>query len=82
MNRSQDNAGTGQQGMALASILVILAALTVLSMGLIVTTMFVWPWIDAWLRRVTGQKEISVYIGIVATCLLIGFTVWEAVVAH
>jgi len=54
----------------------------VLSMGLIVGAMFVWPWIDAVLRRVTGREEVSVYIGIVATLLLIGFTVWEAVVAH
>jgi hypothetical protein len=44
--------------------------------------MFVWPWIDKLLRRITGIEEISVYIGIVATFLLIGLTVWEAVVAH
>lgn len=54
----------------------------VLSMGLIVGAMFVWPWIDATLQRITGKKEISVYIGIVATLLLIGLTMWEAVVAH
>ena len=45
-------------------------------------TMFFWPWIDSLLRRVTKCKEISVYIGIVATLLLIGLTVWEAVAAH
>ncbi|MCE9552892.1 MAG: cytochrome bc complex cytochrome b subunit [Planctomycetes bacterium] len=54
----------------------------VLSMGLIVAAMFIWPWIDMLLRRITGREEASVYIGIVATLLLIGFTVWEAVVAH
>jgi quinol-cytochrome oxidoreductase complex cytochrome b subunit len=54
----------------------------VLSTGLIVATMFLWPWIDALLRRLTKIEEISVYIGIVATCLLIGLTVWEAVVSH
>jgi quinol-cytochrome oxidoreductase complex cytochrome b subunit len=54
----------------------------VLSSGFIVATMFVWPWIDKLLRRLTGVEEISVYIGIVATFLLIGLTVWEAVVAH
>jgi quinol-cytochrome oxidoreductase complex cytochrome b subunit len=54
----------------------------VLSMGFIVAAMFLWPWIDALIVRVTGWKEASVYIGIVATILLIGFTVWEAVVAH
>ena len=54
----------------------------VLSTGFIVTAMFLWPWIDQLLVRWTGNKDISVYIGIVATFLLIGLTVWEAVVAH
>ena len=54
----------------------------VLSTGFIVAAMFLWPWIDAALRKVTGKEEISVYIGIVATFLLVGLTVWEAVVAH
>jgi hypothetical protein len=34
------------------------------------------------LRKLTGNEDISVYIGIVATFLLVGLTVWEAVVAH
>lgn len=54
----------------------------VLSSGLIVMTMFVWPWIDSWLRRITKIEDISVYIGILATLALIGLTVWEALVAH
>jgi quinol-cytochrome oxidoreductase complex cytochrome b subunit len=54
----------------------------VLSTGFIVATMFAWPWIDRLLIRLTGIEEISVYIGIVATFLLVGLTVWEAVVAH
>jgi quinol-cytochrome oxidoreductase complex cytochrome b subunit len=54
----------------------------VLSTGFIVAAMFLWPWIDAVLRRLTRSEDISVYIGIVATLLLIGLTVWEAVVAH
>ncbi len=54
----------------------------VISSGFIVTAMFLWPWIDAGLRKVTGIKDISVYIGILATFALIGLTVWEAVVAH
>ncbi|MEQ8787040.1 MAG: cytochrome bc complex cytochrome b subunit [Pirellulaceae bacterium] len=54
----------------------------VLSMGLIVGAMFVWPWIDGLIRRVTRWQDASIYIGIVATLLLIGLTVWEAVVAH
>lgn len=54
----------------------------VLSMGFIVFAMFVWPWIDRVLRRITGNPEISVYIGIVGVFLLIGLTVWEAMVAH
>ena len=54
----------------------------VLSSGLIVMAMFGWPWIDAGLRKITGVREISVYIGIVATLTLIGLTVWEALVEH
>lgn len=54
----------------------------VISTGFIVGAMFLWPWIDKLLIRVTGIKEISVYVGIVATFLLIGLTVWEAVAPH
>jgi quinol-cytochrome oxidoreductase complex cytochrome b subunit len=54
----------------------------VISTGFIVGAMFVWPWIDQLLRRITGNEEISVYVGIIATFLLIGLTVWEAAVAH
>lgn len=54
----------------------------VISTGFIVAAMFLWPWIDRVLRRITGNEDISVYVGIIATFLLIGLTVWEAVVAH
>jgi quinol-cytochrome oxidoreductase complex cytochrome b subunit len=54
----------------------------VLSTGFIVGAMFLWPWIDKLLRRLTKNDDIGVYIGIVATLLLIGLTVWEAVAAH
>lgn len=54
----------------------------VLSTGFIVAAMFLWPWIDRVLRKVTGNDDISIYVGIVATFLLIGLTVWEAAVAH
>jgi hypothetical protein len=54
----------------------------VLSMGFIVGAMFVWPWIDAAIRKVTGWDEASTYIGIVAVFALAGLTVWEAAVAH
>lgn len=54
----------------------------VLSTGFIVAAMFLWPWIDVLLRKVTKNEDISVYIGIVATFLLVGLTIWEAAVAH
>lgn len=54
----------------------------VISSGFIVAAMFLWPWIDKLLRKITRIDQISVYIGIVATFLLIGLTVWEAAVAH
>ena len=54
----------------------------VLSMGLIVFAMILWPWIDACLRRITRREDISVWIGFVGASIIIGMTVWEAVVAH
>ena len=54
----------------------------VLSMGFIVFVMFLWPWIDAALRRLTKIEEISVFIGIVAVLLIVGLTTYEAMVAH
>jgi quinol-cytochrome oxidoreductase complex cytochrome b subunit len=54
----------------------------VLSTGLIVFLMFVWPFVDAWIRRHTRLQEASVWIGIGGVLAIIGLTVWEAVVAH
>jgi len=54
----------------------------VLSMGFIVGAMFVWPWIDSFLRRVTKREEISTWIGVVAALAIIGITVYEAAVQH
>ena len=54
----------------------------VLSMGLIVCTMVVWPAIDAWLRRHTRCEEASLWVGVVGVLAIIALTVWEAVVAH
>ena len=54
----------------------------VLSMGLIVFIMFAWPFIESWLRRVTGRDDIHVWIGIVGVFLLVGLTTWEALVVH
>ncbi|MHC4822168.1 MAG: cytochrome b [Planctomycetota bacterium] len=54
----------------------------VLSMGVIVFTMIIWPWIDGLLRRRDPKSEISVGVGIVAALTIIALTVWEALVAH
>jgi quinol-cytochrome oxidoreductase complex cytochrome b subunit len=54
----------------------------VLSTGLIVFLMFLWPFIDAWIRRKTPASEASVWIGIAAVAAIVGLTVWEAAVAH
>lgn len=54
----------------------------ILSMGFIVFVMFTWPFIDAYICRKTGKEDTHVYIGIVAVLMLIGFTLWEAVVKH
>jgi len=54
----------------------------ILSTGLIVFVMFLWPFIDAWIRRHTKAREASVWIGIFAVLAIIGLTVWEAAVSH
>ncbi len=54
----------------------------VLSMGFIVFVMFLWPFIDGFIRRRRPKSEISVYVGIVAVLVIITLTVWEALVAH
>jgi len=54
----------------------------VLSMGFIVGAMFVWPFIDGWIRRNTRFKEASVWIGVAAAVGIIALTVWEAIVRH
>lgn len=54
----------------------------VLSMSFIVLLMFMWPFVDAGLRRITRIPAISVYIGIVAVAMLVGLTLWEGIAAH
>lgn len=54
----------------------------VLSMGLVVFTIFAWPFIDAQIRKRWKGSEASVWIGIGGVALILALTVWEAVVAH
>lgn len=54
----------------------------VLTSGFIVFVMFLWPFIDARIRRRWKGSEASVWIGILAVLAIIGLTVWEAAVAH
>jgi quinol-cytochrome oxidoreductase complex cytochrome b subunit len=54
----------------------------VLSTGFIVFVMFLWPFIDGWIRRKTRFTEASVWIGIAGALAIMGLTVWEALVAH
>jgi len=54
----------------------------ILSMGLIVFTMIVWPFLDGWIRRRRPRSEFSVYVGVAAALAIIGLTIWESVVAH
>lgn len=58
------------------------ATAAILSTGFIVFIMFAWPFIDEQIRKRTRFQEASVWIGIVGVFLLVGLTVWEAVVAH
>ena len=54
----------------------------VLSMGLIVFTMFAWPFIDDLIRKKTKYQEASVWIGVVGALAVIALTVWEAIARH
>ena len=54
----------------------------ILSMGFILFIMFIWPFIDAQVRRWWPASEFSVWLGIVAVTAIIGLTVWEAAVEH
>jgi quinol-cytochrome oxidoreductase complex cytochrome b subunit len=56
--------------------------MAVLSMSAILLIMFMWPFIDERLRKLTRVPAISVYIGIVAVFALVGLTLWEGIVAH
>lgn len=56
--------------------------LAILSLGLVVFTMFFWPFIDARIRRWKPLSEASVWIGVAAVMAIIGLTLWEAAVEH
>lgn len=56
--------------------------LAVVTTGFIIFIMFVWPFIDAGIRRLFPKSEMSVYIGICGVFAIVGMTVWEALVAH
>jgi quinol-cytochrome oxidoreductase complex cytochrome b subunit len=54
----------------------------ILSTGAIVFLMFAWPWVDGAIRRRRPGSEVSVWIGVFAVLVIVGLTVWEALVAH
>ena len=54
----------------------------VLSMGFIVVAMFLWPFIDAQLRKSARLRNASTWIGVVAVLCIVALTVWEGAVAH
>lgn len=56
--------------------------IAVLSTGLIVFVFFIWPFIDAWIRRRKPESEASVWIGLAAVFVIVALTVWEALVQH
>ena len=58
------------------------ATVAILTTGLAVFAMFIWPFIDGWIRRRWPASEASVWIGVVAVFTIVGLTVWEAMVRH
>ena len=58
------------------------AFLALLSLGFLVCVAFLWPFIDAAIRRKWKKSEVSIIVGILAALMIIGFTLWEALAAH
>jgi len=56
--------------------------LAVLSACFIVFIMFIWPFIDSLLMRLTGFMEISFWIGVVGVFAIVGLTLVEALSWH
>ena len=54
----------------------------VLSMGLIVFAMVVWPWIDVVLRRIFKGRDVGFWIGVAVALSIVAMTVWEAIWPH
>lgn len=54
----------------------------ILSMGLVIFTMFTWPFIDGLIRKHTKFEEASVWIGILGALAIVALTVWEAIARH
>ncbi len=54
----------------------------VLSIGFVGFLAFVWPFIDAAVRRRRPASELSVHLGTVAVVVLIALTLWEALAPH
>ena len=54
----------------------------VLSMGLIVFAMIVWPWIDAVLLRIFKGRDVGFWIGVAVALAIVAMTVWEALWPH
>jgi quinol-cytochrome oxidoreductase complex cytochrome b subunit len=53
-----------------------------LSIGLIVLAMLLWPFIDEQVRRRTRFREVSLWIGIGGVLAIVGLTLWEALARH
>ena len=56
--------------------------IAVLSMGFITFVFFLWPLIDAWVRKRWPRSEFSVWVGIAGALAIIALTVWEGIVEH
>ena len=54
----------------------------ILSMGLVIFTMFTWPFIDRLITKHTKFEEASVWIGILGALAIVAMTVWEAIARH
>ena len=50
----------------------------VMTQGVFMAFIVIWPFIDGWIRKRWSRSEISIYVGIAVILYLLGLTVWEA----
>ncbi len=54
----------------------------ILSLGLVVTLMIAWPFVDERIRRRDRWRHASTWVGLAAVVAIVGLMLWEAIAKH